>query len=519
MTSLNRPICCGKPMAKQRGKAESGRQRYTCNGKNGCGQSTTGSKDSLHARRMDSPGYDKKKAWARARNCHRYTKFVITAAQNNTAVHAGFLAALTLYCKRNRATLLATPLHYKNVSLYTANEEYEKWWDPAIINYLVDWNIGLGGNVHLRADISIAATAARPLEGKQAIGGSQWCIYGHSQVAMEPVASPGDELPKRMYTTGCVTVPNYSRTNFGAKAEFHHVISALVVEIDGDVAFIRQLQADEDGSFYDLDKLYTPTEVTGSHRALALTAGDEHVKFHKPEVFTATYGDRRSIVNTLRPHFIFRHDVLDGYAGSHHHESDDVLQFAKYHRRDHDYRAELDQAVRFINDTTPVGTKSYIVNSNHHDHLYKWLARVDPKKDHQNALLIHELKGLQYANALTGKTTDPFEIYAMPRFTVDCEFLDPNKPHIIEGVDYSQHGHLGTNGSKGSARLLARTTHKMIIGHAHSARIVQGVYQVGTSTGRLDYQKGLSDWTNTHCIQYANGKRTLIDIMNGKWRA
>ena len=66
---------------------------------------------------------------------------------------------------------------------------------------------------------------------------------------------------------------------------------------------------------------------------------------------------------------------------------------------------------------------------------------------------------------------------------------------------------------------MAKSTYKMVIGHSHSARISKGVYQTGTSTGRLDYEAGLSDHTNTHCVQYQNGKRTLIDIFDGKWRA
>ncbi len=103
------------------------------------------------------------------------------------------------------------------------------------------------------------------------------------------------------------------------------------------------------------------------------------------------------------------------------------------------------------------------------------------------------------------------------RSPANYDFLSPNKPFIVSGVDYSQHGHIGTNGSRGTATGLAKAANKMVIGHSHGAKIFKGVYQTGVSTDRLEYEKGMSNHTHTHCIQYPNGKRALIDIFNGKW--
>lgn len=509
-----RPTCCGKAMNRG-GKAESGNIRWRCNI---CKRRTTNMQPD------DDHGYDRAATAQRVKDLRKriragsVKKFVITSAQNNTNKDERFFKALGQYCKFNQAELLIIPTHYKNISLYTASQEYRKEWDTDLQPYFVDDEIYLGGNITVQADISVGATVFNPLVGKEPIGGSRWTIFGHPQFAMEPVATPGNKLPKRMYTSGSITVANYSKTNVGAKADFHHVIGALIVEVSGKHAFVRQLNADNTGGFFDLENYYNDDGVSKSGGVLALTTGDEHVKFMRPGVRKATYEDPTSIVSMLHPSYLIRHDVLDGYAGSHHHEHDDVLQFRKYHKHDHDYRTELDQVVDFINATTPEFATTILVPSNHHDHLYKWLARVNPKTDPQNALLIHELKRQQYENALTGKTVDPFEIYLAPRLTCKFKFLDRNEPFTLAGVDYSQHGDVGTNGSRGSARGLAKTTNKMVIGHSHGARIVRGVYQVGTSTGRLEYERGLGDHSNTHCIQYANGKRTLIDVFGTKWR-
>jgi hypothetical protein len=59
---------------------------------------------------------------------------------------------------------------------------------------------------------------------------------------------------------------------------------------------------------------------------------------------------------------------------------------------------------------------------------------------------------------------------------------------------------------------------RLVTGHGHSPAIEHGHYRVGTSTYlKLDYTEGPSSWLNTHCIIYANGKRSLLNIVFGKW--
>ena len=174
--------------------------------------------------------------------------------------------------------------------------------------------------------------------------------------------------------------------------------------------------------------------------------------------------------------------------------------------------------VDFINETTPKDSTTLIVPSNHHDHLLQALNRLDANKDHKNALFISEMQNLMRRKALEGENYDPLYLYLKDRLTCYHEFLDRNEPYMIMGVDYSQHGDVGVNGSRGSARALANTTHKLTIGHSHGAAICRGVYQTGTSTNKLEYERGLSSHSNTHVIQYLNGKRTIIDIIDRKWR-
>lgn len=463
-------------------------------------------------------GYDVKQAEARAKLIEsKYNdgckNFVIVAAQNNTPVFTGFLQSLLKYCEHNSAELIVIGTHYKNVNAWSKDEK--KQWAKEVEPYLIHGELTLG-NVVIKSSFKINATTLYPLAGKQAHGAGKWSVFGHPQHAMQSVPTPGDQYPLRQYTTGSCSRQNYSVSDIGERARFNHVFGALVVCFRGhEYPFIRQVNADGVGAFYDLDKRYTSGKVTTGHRIECLTPGDEHVKFNACE--TATYTGKNSIAGKLRPKRIIRHDILDGYAGSHHHEGDDVLQFLKFHEGDDDYRAELDQVVNFINRTTPKNAITYIVPSNHDDHLDQWLKRSDARKDPRNALLILDLRRQQYENALAGKTTNALQIYLEPRLDCQFEFLDRNRAFMVAGVDHAQHGDKGTKGSRGSIRGFARTANKMTIGHSHTPGIEKGVYQSGRSTGKLEYQKGLDDTTITHVIQYKGGKRTVIDIYGDDW--
>lgn len=519
----DRPICqeCDRVMARRGCKAQSGRIRYKCAG---CGTSTTAGPESTHENR--NVGYDPNLTAARCAEIRKAirrgaNRFVITAVANNTELNYPAWNSLLQLCEDRNAILIVIPIHYKNISLFSANQEYMKSWPKQTLPYLVDEEIRIGPKTYVKADISIQATAANPLSGMAPLAGDRWVIFGHSQMALEPIATPLDQLPGRMYTTGAMSKKSYSQTKIGAKAAFHHVFGALLVETQGKKSFVRQLNADSRGNIHDLTDLYTPEGVTRDVTALSLTTGDEHRKWMAENVLRMTYNSPESIVNVTKPEYLVRHDVLDGYAGSHHHEKHYTLEYKKWFHGDADYRKELDQVVDHITCTTPVDWEctNILVRSNHHEHLDQWLERADDRKDHLNADLICELRNLQREAIRANVDYDAFRLYLEPKLEVPAIFSDSNTPFMLGGVDHSQHGDRGANGARGSARGIANTTHKATIGHTHSARIVLSVYQVGKSTGTLEYEAGLSSHTQTHCLQYSNGKRTLIDILGLAWRA
>jgi hypothetical protein len=284
---------------------------------------------------------------------------------------------------------------------------------------------------------------------------------------------------------------------------------------------MRHLNCDGVG-FYDLHNYYTENEVKATNKITAIVTGDEHIMFYDSEVMKATY-DIGGIVSQLSPDFIIRHDVLDCYSISHHHQRNIFTKYGKHIANIDSIESELIETINFIKRTTPTTSKSIIISSNHNSHLVRWLNEADPKTDMVNCKIYHQLMYMMLDNVKVidniPRYPDPFTLWAKDKCGDNVEFLSPFDSYTIHDIDINNHGDLGINGAKGNNNSYKNLPLKSIIGHSHSPGIEKGSYQVGTSSNlRLDYNKGLSSWHHTHCIIYPNGKRQLIFVIDGAWK-
>lgn len=116
-------------------------------------------------------------------------------------------------------------------------------------------------------------------------------------------------------------------------------------------------------------------------------------------------------------------------------------------------------------------------------------------------------------------TVDPFSYWGRQVLKCKHRFLARDESFIVKGIELGYHGDRGPNGSRGSRTAYGRIGVKSVIGHSHSPGIRNGCYQVGTNSRlRLGYNSGPSGWLHTDCIVYPNGKRSLLNIIQGKWR-
>lgn len=449
----------------------------------------------------------------------KYKRWVITSAVSNLPVNTKFLDNLIAYCEYNHAKLLVIPLKYK---LNQEDEEFH--WDPKITDYLYDRKSTILPGLRIHANFTTTVTAVNPLAGLETFSRGNSVIIGHPSLMMRTIAVDHLEQGAVLTTTGCVTHAEYTITKSGEKASLNHSFSAIVVEEDPEINdfHMRVLNADDDGSFYDLDLFYNSEGVDFNTDIPGIVIGDEHITHIDEQVADATFFNDDSIVNVLRPSIICRHDSFDAHAGSHHHRNNVFTQYTKFIKGDNSVEDELFQTMKYIHLTTPTFAKSVIISSNHNDHLSRWLQECNPKVEIWNSTFYHKMMYLMHSYIETSNEgTNPFKLWHLHEFPerTDIEFADERESFKVMGIELAFHGHRGVNGSRGSAAQFAKLGCKTISGHSHSPQITQGAYVVGHSCkSKLDYNIGASSWHHAHCLIQPNGKRQLVFIKKGKWR-
>jgi hypothetical protein len=450
-------------------------------------------------------------------------RFLVTCAQNVTPVHPRFWQSL-LHCAAHlKARLIVIPIRYKNpTSIFTEFDKIEDDWVPEVKPYLFEGRDLLHEQLIVLADIKTQATAVRPTTGWEGISGSRSAIIGHPKLEMRVVPMMS-ELPKIIVTTGSCTKRNYTDSRAGKRADFHHTFGACLVEKDGDRFHIRQINALEDGTFIDLRKKYTPKGVEDAGPAEALIMGDTHVDVVDPDVVKATFEGPGSIARIMQPKRLIWHDLMDGATVNPHTRGNPFNRTTRHKAGLTDVKAELERCAAFIDKYSSKGVENIVADSNHDDFLNRWMKSTDWREDPENAELFLEtaLVMLQTAHIGPGGLScqDPFAYWMKQLCKTPITFGDPRGGISVKGVEVSMHGHRGANGARGSLLGYSKLGVKSVIGHSHVPGIIEGAYQVGTSSHlKLEYNYGPSSWLNTHCIIYPNGKRTLVNIIKGTWR-
>lgn len=462
-------------------------------------------------------------------------RFILTAAQDDTAVHAPFLANLIAYAEHVGADLRVGGFTYQK-GLFEDHATRTAVFARELWPYLAHENEWCGP-VLFAAKMNVLPTAVRPLSGLETYSRGAWAVFPHAKVQLVSVPSLPGKHPAMVMTTGAVTVPNYVAKKAGLKAEFHHQIGATIVEVDAaGRTFCRQLSAASDGSFQDLDARVRDGRVTTGHRVESITAGDLHMEKADPEVLRAVFGydltaerilSGESMLQALQPRTVALHDVLDFQARNHHRRGDHHFAFEMLVTGRDSVEAGVATAARFLGAMADVeGTEPVVAASNHHDALTRWLREADPREDPLNARYWCELNAEVYRAIARRQPMDPFQFAAglvddrVGRVT----FVPRNGSYQIctehGGIEIGMHGDEGPNGARGSALALTRVATRMNIGHAHTAGILDGVFTAGLC-GLMDqgYNSGPSGWSHTQIVTYPNGRRTLVTVLDGKWRA
>lgn len=474
-------------------------------------------------------------------------RYIFTSAQNDTLLHDQFWTNLLKFADFYDAQIHVSRFVYMKTGLNQAQDKAAAFdqvndakrdkgknsvatWDPRLTPYLSDYRMEVAPGLVWCGEMNILPTAVRPLSGLEVYTGRRSGIFPHVKIALESIASMRDDPTKFNFTTGTVTQRNYIQRKAGLKAEFHHCYGALLVEVDFEGNwFCRQISADSEGTFYDLDVMVQDGFVSQGHNLEAINWGDVHVA-EIDETIKKLYWGHGGVLDTMKPKYQFLHDVITFRGRSHHEVKDPYIMFRRYLSGEENIANEVDGVGLFLAEALRPWCESVIVDSNHHRHMGRWLKEQDGRFDPVNAVFWAEMQSrvFDYMNFNEGE--EPLylkEALTQEGFTAAAlgTWLQRDESFIIcedahGGIECGEHGDDGPNGSRGSTKAYARMGRRINKQHDHQAAIIDGSYSAGTcGVLQPDWTFGPSSWSHSMIFTYKSGKRAVVTSWKGKWRA
>lgn len=444
----------------------------------------------------------------------RKSKFIITTAVSGKEIHEGFLNALQTYEDVEDAMMLIQPCE----DVASRNSIFDYELDRRLRHCGFAFKDLYLNKKFFLSSIKVSAKQINPLTGLERLAQAKGSMaLASPKQYLNFVANSNTKMPRALMTTGAITVADYSSDRSMSKrtsylAEFDHVLGAIVVEIEDDRIFhFRQIQAAEDGSFYDMGWKYNPDGTVEEVEETVCVFGDTHVGSHCPEVDLCL----QEITEYVNAKEVIVHDLFDNRFNNHHdvHKPVTRAMIARAGKSSLRYEGEI--TAEWLDEWSDRVPKLTIVKSNHDEALERYIDEGRWKDDPENLYDALDLVKVRMDGGDPLKHLIQTDIGLKNPDSIN--WLDRDEDYIIYGIENGAHGDKGGNGSRGSLRSIEKAYYKATVGHSHTAGIWREVYQVGTSTiMKLGYNSGPSSWTNTMCIQYPNGQRQLINIIRTK---
>lgn len=455
----------------------------------------------------------------------RVDRYILTAAQDDTDVHGAFWSNLRAYAAYIGAQIMVAPFTYQH-ALYTDHTTRSQSYRPEVVPYLRFDQVECGGLL-FAAEMNTLPTAVDPVSGLDTYGRGRTTVFPHAKQRLKSVPVAITDLPIQVLTTGACTIENYIPKKAGLRAQFHHIIGAVVVEATAEFTWHRHISATADGSFYDLDCRVSGGVVSPSHRADALTCGDVHYPYHDETICGMIWGGNAdSIVEALRPRHVILHDLVDMRPISRHEEANRHHGVRMLVAGEHRVEDHIRGAAGLLRSIERDWCHVHVAESNHDQWLTRWTQSADGHRDPANALYWHRLNAAALDAVHRGD--EDFHLFrwaladADPRGLDGIDLIPEGSTFRLHEIELGSHGHRGPNGTRASTTGLARTGRRQTRGDAHSPDRFEGLDTVGISCRRNQgYNKGgPNSWAHCHGVLYPNGKRTLIfqHEETGRWR-
>lgn len=477
-------------------------------------------------------------------------RYIFTCAQNNTDVNENMWENILAFANYYDAEIHVSRFSYlkrglgvrgdkagfsgNKIDNGTGSTKDDIYWDSKLLPYISDEHRQIAPGLVWCGEMNTLPTAVRPLSGLDSYTGRSSGIFPHVKLAMNSVASGKNEPTKFNYTTGAVTLRNYIQRKAGLKAEFHHCYAALIVEVTSNGSwFVRQLNADSQGTIYDVDIFAEDGKIKkllDHHKGVeAITWGDIHAVRVEPMVLDLGWYNDDSMMNILKPRKQFIHDVLD-FRGRNHHDIKNMHErLARYAAGEDDVRQEVETTLDLLRNLSyPYDCETFVVDSNHDRAMERWLREADWQYDCVNIEFYLEAQLAKVRAILNQEENFHLLEWCAEQYlnNFPCiRFLREDESYVLcpdnhGGIEGGMHGHLGVNGGRGSAMGFAKMGRKSNVCHTHSAGIYDGVYTSGMSCQKdMGFNRGPGSWSWSHTVTYPNGKRAIYTMWDNMWRA
>lgn len=464
---------------------------------------------------------------------HEIRRYLLTAAQDDTPIHAPFWRNLTGYAEEIGAEIMVGGFTYQK-GLFEDHSVAAGRFASDLVPHLRPEAIRLAPRLVWRGNANILPTATDPLAGWDTQTRDAWGIFPHAKIALKSVPVMPGRPGKQIMTTGVVTVENYVQRNAGQKAEFHHTIGATIVEVQDDDFWCRQISACRDGAFQDLDVVVRDGVLSRGNAVEGVTYGDIHREWLDTEKAKGSWGfgdapDGGAIVDALRPTYQFFHDVFDFTARSHHSRNDPHQRARLLAMGMDNVEDGIALAAQFLERSRRAWSTSVAVFSNHDgQHIVNWMRDANAAADPVNAYYWHLLNAAYHRAIRSGDVEFMPHEFALREVSGDrlanVRFLREGESFVIcQGVapiECGLHAHVGPGGARGSAASLSKIVERANGAHSHSPAIREAFYQAGTSSTLMPYAaRGPGAWHHADIVTYKTGKRTIVTYCGSKWRA
>ena len=442
----------------------------------------------------------------------KYRRFIVTTAVMGKKINKPFVEAIRNYAKRNNALLLILPC--EDVASRGKKAEALEI-SPELSDFRVVFkDTYLNKNLCLSA-IKVTAKQINSLTGldRMATYRKASIILASPKVFLRYIPNMHYDIPLALMTTGAITENNYDNDLYMSKrtsvlAENDHTYGVVIIEVeDKNIFHFRHVQASSYNSLTDMGIDYLPDGSIEEMKNTVMVVGDSHTGYHDEELYWTTLDTAKKVGVSS----VVLHDVFNGTSISHHDKDKGITRAIKAMENKLSLELECKAVKNYLDNIEQQDMDIYIVESNHDQHLSKYLEQGRFVTDPINYKMSLKLA----LAALDRKNPLQYAIENVLEYRSDrVHWLREDESFNVYGVECGIHGSKGSNGSKGSLAVFEKGLGNCVVGHSHTACIIRNAFSVGTiGLMDMDYNKGLSSWTRTCCLIYSNGTKQLINFI------